>query len=80
MGSEHCSCSLFTQINHSKIYMQLPQKGTFHILATTRVHNACIHPMRNLGSELGPACYSAQLLENREEPACLMSLKWPVGF
>ena len=49
--------------------MQLPQKDTFHILATIRIHNACTHPMRNFGSELGTACWLAQLLESREEPA-----------
>lgn len=69
MGSGHCSRSLFTQINHNKIYMQRPRKDTFRILATARIHNACTHPMRNFGSELGAACWLAQLLESREEPA-----------
>ena len=43
MGSAHCSCSLFTQINHDTIRMQLPQKDTFHILATIGIRNeSCV--------------------------------------
>lgn len=60
--------------------MQPPQKDIFHILATTRMRKACKRPMRNFGSELEPACCLAELLENRKEPACLMSFEGPVGF